>query len=234
MKTISEKGLSLIKRFEGCRLTAYDDLQPYTALKSDTKIKGVLTIGWGHTGGVYIGQTITQQQADSWLIKDLSRYVAYVNNPSYVPLVNNLNQNQFDALVSFCYNCGPENLRKLCSNRTLTEISVKIPEYNKAAGKELLGLSNRRAAEKLLFDTKPEAINVENDQINTLNQKVLTLENKVKSLENLMKEIPAPQWILEEFPDVEESLNNHIATYDFWRAALFTLRISKEILEKKA
>jgi GH24 family phage-related lysozyme (muramidase) len=234
MKTISETGLSLIKRFEGCRLIAYDDLQPHVLLMANSKIKGTLTIGWGHTGGVYIGQTITQEEADSWLIRDLSRYIAYVNNLFYVPVVSKLNQNQFDALVSFCYNCGPENLRKLCTSRTLSEISAKIPEYNKAAGKELLGLSNRRKAEKLLFDTKPEAINVDNDQINTLKQLVLTLENKVKSLENLMKEIPAPQWILEEFPDVEENLNNHVATYDFWRSALFTLRIAKEILEKKA
>lgn len=234
MKTISEKGLSLIKRFEGCRLLAYDDLQPHVLLMANSKIKGTLTIGWGHTGGVYIGQTITQEEADSWLIKDLSRYIAYVNNPFYVPLTSKLNQNQFDALVSFCYNCGPENLRKLCANRMLPEISVKILEYNKAAGKELLGLSNRRAAEKLLFDTKSEAVNVNNDEINTLKQKVLTLENKVKSLENLMKEIPAPQWILEEFPEVEDNLNNPLATYDFWRAALFTLRIVKEILEDNA
>jgi GH24 family phage-related lysozyme (muramidase) len=60
--TLSQNGINLIKSFEGCRLTAYVDTS------------GVLTIGYGHTGGVTKGQTITQAQADEILKKDLANY----------------------------------------------------------------------------------------------------------------------------------------------------------------
>lgn len=65
--------------------------------------------------------TITQAQADSFLVADLSKFEGYVN-----ALGKQLNQNQFDALVSFAYNCGAGNLRTLCANRTLPQIANKI------------------------------------------------------------------------------------------------------------
>ena len=130
----SEKGISLIKSFEGCRLTAY--LCP----------AGVWTIGYGHTAGVTQGQTITQAQADSFLKADLEKYEKYVNATGLV-----LNQNQFDALVSFTYNCGAGNLKKLIANRTLPEIAEAMLLYNKGGGKVLTGLVRRREAERKLF-----------------------------------------------------------------------------------
>lgn len=148
---ISKNGLALIKKFEGCRLTSYQDSV------------GVWTIGYGTTSAdkfitgtaITKGMTITQEKADSWLEKS-------VNN-KYAPKVAeynstyNWNQNQFDALVSFAYNIG--SIDGLVNNgkRTIAQISEKILEYNKAGGKVLAGLTNRRKAEKELFDTAVKA-----------------------------------------------------------------------------
>jgi GH24 family phage-related lysozyme (muramidase) len=141
---IGNSGLSLIKTFEGCRLTAYKAVST----------EEYYTIGWGHYGSdVYNGETITQSMADIMLITDLIKYENYVNNKAYVPV--ELNQNQFDALVSFCYNCGAGSLKQLCKNRTTSQISTSIYYYNKSsAGVTLQGLINRRVAEIKLFNTE--------------------------------------------------------------------------------
>ena len=133
---ISQVGIDLIKSFEGCVLTAY--LCP----------SNVWTIGYGHTTGVYQGQTITKVQAEQYLKEDIVRYENYVNNTGL-----SLNQNQFDALVSFTYNCGNGNLKKLIANRSLSEIAEAMLLYNKSNGKTLSGLVRRREAERKLFLT---------------------------------------------------------------------------------
>lgn len=133
MKT-SKKGIDLIKSFEGCRLTAY---------KCPA---GVWTIGYGHTEGVKEGQSITQEKADIYLTLDLEKYEGYVEATNL-----QLNQNQFDALVSFTYNCGHGNLKTLIKNRSLQQIAEALLLYNKANGKVLAGLTRRREAERELF-----------------------------------------------------------------------------------
>ena len=140
MKT-SSKGVSLIKSFEGCRLKAY---------KCPA---GVWSIGYGHTAGVKEGDIITQKQADEYLRNDLEKYEKAVLNYDGI---YHFNQNQFDALVSFTYNCGVGNLKNLTQSgkRTLAQISTKLPLYNKAGGVVLYGLQRRRAAERELFDTQ--------------------------------------------------------------------------------
>lgn len=140
-RKLSQTGLNLIKQFEGCRLTAY---------KCPA---GVWTIGYGHTAGVAAGQTITQAQAEAFLRQDCEKFERYVNNPTYVRITEQLNQNQFDALVSFAFNCGAGNLKKLCAGRNASQIANALPKYNKAAGKVLNGLVRRRAAEVALFNT---------------------------------------------------------------------------------
>lgn len=91
-RKISQAGIDLIKSFEGCRLVAYKPVATET----------FFTIGWGHYGpDVKAGMTITQERADSMFVADLSKYEAYVNDPKYVPVTAQLNQNQYDALVSF-------------------------------------------------------------------------------------------------------------------------------------
>ena len=96
--------------------------------------------------------TITQARADAYLQQDIAKFEGYVNNPTYVPITEQLNQNQFDALVSFAFNLGAGNLRKLCKGRTAAQIARTMPNYNKAAGKVLAGLRRRRAAEQALFN----------------------------------------------------------------------------------
>ena len=135
---ISENGLNLIKKFEGCRLEAYRDPA------------GVLTIGYGHTHGVQEGMRITQETADEYLRDDCAAAEKNVNG---FDAKYHWNQNQFDALVSFAFNLGSINQLTANGTRSIAEISAKIPEYCHAGGKKLNGLVRRRAAEKELFDT---------------------------------------------------------------------------------
>lgn len=139
-KRIGQAGLALIKQYEGCRLAAY------------RCAAGVWTIGYGHTAGVHSGMTITQAQADAYLQQDIAKFEGYVNNPAYIPITEQLNQNQFDALVSFAFNLGVGNLRKLCKGRTAAQIAQAMTQYCKANGKVLAGLRRRRAAEQALFN----------------------------------------------------------------------------------
>ncbi len=138
---ISEQGISLIKSFEGCRLAAYKAVST----------EKYYTIGWGHYGAdVKAGQTISQSEADALFLSDLQQFERYTNH--YTESLN-LNQNQFDALVSFCYNCGPGTLKKLVDGRTPEEIAGHITDqsYTKSGGKVLKALERRRQTEKELF-----------------------------------------------------------------------------------
>ena len=143
MKT-SDKGKDIIKKFEGCRLTAY---KPVASEK-------YYTIGWGHYGAdVTANMTISQEKADEFLTLDLEKFERAVSAASRGAGLT-LNQNQFDALVSFSYNCGEGNLKKLVSGRTIPEIAEAMLLYNKGADKKVLaGLVERRKLERELFLT---------------------------------------------------------------------------------
>ncbi len=134
MKT-GQAGITLIKQFEGCRLTAY---------KCPA---GVWTIGYGHTAGVKAGQTITQAQAENFLRADLEKYEKKVDKYSRY----SWNQNEFDALVSFAYNIGSIDQLTQHGVREKGDIPKYIMRYNRAGGKVLEGLTKRREAEKALF-----------------------------------------------------------------------------------
>jgi len=139
---ISNKGIELIKQFEGCRLKAYQDSV------------GVWTIGYGHTESVKEGMEISQHQADIMLGSDLVKYANYINE--YVTV--SLNPNQFDALTSWVYNLGPGNLKSSTMLKVLNEgnyddVPFQIKRWNKAGGKVLKGLVRRREAEAELFAT---------------------------------------------------------------------------------
>ena len=147
---IGEKGLNLIKSFEGCILQSYDDANDKIVNPGDT-VRGTLTIGWGHTEGVYKGQKITQDEANRILAEDMVRYA----NDAYRIICNanvpfELTQDMFDALVSFHYNCGC--LAQLLQNGTRDKQTVadKMLEYiNPPQFRE--GLLRRRTAERALF-----------------------------------------------------------------------------------
>ncbi|QOV56310.1 lysozyme (plasmid) [Serratia marcescens] len=136
----SEKGVALIKHFEGLRLRAYQ----CTA--------NVWTIGYGHTFGVRPGDVITPEQADMLLREDVSEAERAICRFVHVPLT----QYQFDALVSFTFNLGSENLRTSMLLRLLNAgdypgAAVQLLCWVNAGGKRLPGLERRREAEKNLF-----------------------------------------------------------------------------------
>jgi len=140
---ISVEGLSLIKKFEGCELEAYEDAV------------GVPTIAYGRTKNVNMGDTCTQEQAEEWLQEEMNEYEGYINDQVNVVL----EQNQFDALVSWVYNLGPSNLSsstmlKVLNEGKYNEVPAQIRRWNKAGGKVLEGLTRRREAEALLFQNK--------------------------------------------------------------------------------
>ena len=139
----SQEGLALIKRFEGCRLKAY------------RCSANVLTIGYGHTGGVKEDDAISQPEADELLKEDIAKFEKYVDDNVMVEL----NQSQFDALVAWTFNLGVGNLRestmlKKLNNEDYASVPSEMKRWNKAGGKTLDGLIRRRKAESLLFESK--------------------------------------------------------------------------------
>ena len=141
---LSPAGAALIQEFEGLYLNAYRD--PI----------GVLTIGWGHTNvdAPYFseGDRWTKNQCEAVFYTDMVKYEDAVKRAVTVKL----NQNQFDALVSFTYNCGEGNLKKSSLLRKVnqgdfTGAASQFILWNKAGGRVLNGLTRRRQAEAELF-----------------------------------------------------------------------------------
>lgn len=149
---IGEKGFELIKSFEGCYV-----------IRKDGKVEayldpvGVVTIGWGTTRSdlpdLSIDTVMTRQEVDNLFKKSLLKYEAYVDEIALSKFPD-LNQNQFDALTSYCYNRGPGGLRQLITNsRTLSEVAANIVVYWGSAQSVKNGLVRRRKAERALFLT---------------------------------------------------------------------------------
>jgi len=144
---ISKKGVDLIKSFEGLRL------KPYLCSAK------VPTIGYGNTfyeNGSKVtlkDEAITEARATELLEWSLKKFEQYVD--SYC--IDSINQNQFDALVSFCYNLGPANLKsstllkKVNKDPNDPTIRAEFMKWNKAGGRALVGLTRRREAEANLY-----------------------------------------------------------------------------------
>jgi lysozyme len=135
----SDKGLALTKSFEGLHLTAYQDCA------------GIWTIGYGHTGPtVSAGQTITITEA--FLRADLADAIACVNHA----VQSVISQNQFDAMVDFCFNAGRGNflqstlLRKV-NREDFPGAAAQFALWIHAGGEIMAGLVRRRKAEADLF-----------------------------------------------------------------------------------
>lgn len=136
------KEAELIKSFEGLELEAY--LCP----------ADIWTIGYGHTGNVKEGDSITKAEADELLDKDLQTFRNGVRRLVKVPL----NENQFGALVSFAYNLGLGSLQnstllKLLNAGDYDGAADQFLRWNKSKGKVLTGLVRRREAERAVFLT---------------------------------------------------------------------------------
>lgn len=139
----SQNCYNLIKEFEGCKLKAYPD--PGTGAEP-------ITIGVGHTGGITLGTVITQEQADEYLVSDVSHAANAVNQM----VDGNMTQGQFDALCSFAFNVGISNLKNstLLKNLKAGNIQGAANQFlvwNHANGNIMAGLTRRREAEKTLF-----------------------------------------------------------------------------------
>ena len=146
----SQGGIDLIKRFEGFRS------KPYKCSA------GVPTIGYGatfYTNGKRVTMAdpaISEEDALALLAEMLKKFEQYVD--SYC--IDTITQNQFDALVSFCYNLGPANLKastllkKVNLNPNDETIRAEFMKWNKAGGRALKGLTLRRTAEADLYFKK--------------------------------------------------------------------------------
>jgi lysozyme len=137
----SEPGKEFIKDFEGCKLEAYQCSG------------GVWTIGYGHTRHVQEGDKITSKEADAFLVKDIEMVEHHVNRLVNVHLLTN----EWDAVVSWCFNLGCGNLRASTMLRVINagdidKVSEQIVRWDKAGGKVVAGLTRRRKAEAQLFD----------------------------------------------------------------------------------
>ena len=141
---VSQKGIDLIKEFEGCKLKAYKDSV------------GVWTIGWGNTSHAKSGMTITQSQAEIFLNDDIKPIETLLNAMGI-----NYTQNQFDALVSWIYNLGSGNFRsstmyrKILAKADEVEITDQLVKWHNAGGRPLLGLKRRRVAEANMYLGRP-------------------------------------------------------------------------------
>ena len=143
MPQTNAAGLALIKSFEGCELTAYQD------------VAGIWTIGWGHTPS-HSGQTVTQAQADALLVADLHVAENVVN----ASVSRSCSPNQFAAMVSFEFNTGSltqSSVLRLFNAGDIPGAADAFLLWNKATvGGELVpvaGLTRRRGAERALFLT---------------------------------------------------------------------------------
>jgi lysozyme len=141
----SANGRKLIEQFEGLSLKAYDDGT------------GVWTIGYGHTSAaglpaVRSGMTITADEADAILSSDLAAVETDVNHH----VTAQINQNQFDALVSFDFNTGAldrSNVLRSVNVGQNAQVAADLMMWDHAGGRVMLGLERRRAAEGKLFNT---------------------------------------------------------------------------------
>jgi lysozyme len=139
---ISKQGIDLIKKYEGFKPYAY--LCP----------ANILTIGYGHTRGVRLGQTCTEEEAEQFLIEDLELAEAEVNK--VVDKVE-LTQGQFDSLVSFTFNLGAGNFKtstlrqKILNNPADPTIMDEFGKWVYVRGKVILGLQRRRLEESKLY-----------------------------------------------------------------------------------
>lgn len=146
--TTGEDGLRLIKSFEGCRLTAYQDGG------------GILTLGYGHTRNVQPGQTISQDQANEFLVEDLAMAETEVQTHIRV----GLSQTQFDALVSLTFNCGiaplTHHLGFYLNAGNYGKAADEFLRWDMCKGNVVPGLYDRRVAERNLFlkNTKDHSV----------------------------------------------------------------------------
>lgn len=162
---ISERGLNFVKGFESFVPFLYDDKKYMRRVKygynewTGGPLKGTLTIGYGHTADakakvdMSIGARLTEVEASKILDIDLDEVEDWVNKNVKVPI----SQGQFDALVSFGFNCGTGNLSKITrvlNTGDYTGARAKFDQFVYSRGEYMNGLQRRRDGEQELWDSK--------------------------------------------------------------------------------
>lgn len=140
--TYTDTNLTLTENFESCRLVAYQD------------IRGIYTIGYGHTLNVFPGMTCTEEQAKQWLAEDIHSAESCVNTNVRIEI----NQNEFNALVDFVFNAGNTAFKKstmlaLLNQGKIQEAAEEFDKWDHASGKVVAGLLRRREAETQEFQS---------------------------------------------------------------------------------
>ena len=150
---ISQKGLNLIKKYEGFIGQSYDDYDDHI-VGPGGNCRGTLTIGYGHVEGVYKGQTISEPEANELLKNDMVKYCNQVDNElSRINVPFTIDQGIYDVLTSFCYNCGSGSLRTLLADGTRDKQTVAdmLLEYRNKGSVWEQGLLRRRREEREMF-----------------------------------------------------------------------------------
>lgn len=224
---ISKLGLEIIKKYEGLQLKAYKALST----------EEYYTIGYGHYGAdVKEGMTITETQAEAYLKADCASAEKAVN-----AIGKGFNQNQFDALVSFTYNCGSGKLKTLCNNRTIEEIGEKIVFYNKANGKVLTGLVRRREEEQTLYKKVYSSMTVNDSKGKEVQEMIVInayskakdgntkLSQNFKVKEFACKDGSDPIFIAPELVKILQSIRTHFGKTVTINSAYRTANYNKKV-----
>ena len=153
-----QEAIELVKSFESCRLSAYQDST------------GIWTLGWGRARDIQPGEACSQAQADAWLMSDLDDFEAIVLKAVSTPEhgANVMNDNQLGAVTSFVFNVGLgkegvkdgflclksggiSTLLRLLREQDWEGAALEFPKWSKAGGLPVPGLLRRRLAEQVLF-----------------------------------------------------------------------------------
>lgn len=209
---ISDEGLRLIKSFEG-----YHTKQPNGSCKAYLCPANVWTCGWGATVGVGPHTHWTEVEAENRLQEELVKFEAAVLKHAKVPL----NQNQFDALVSFAYNCGEgalqrSSLLKRVNKSQFIDASKEFQKWNQGGGRVLKGLVARRAREAALFlkpVDEPEAPVMAQAVEPSVKPSRSAVATAAAVAATAAQTVPLP-----ELPSVPVELTNSIANAESWQA----------------
>jgi len=155
MRPVPQVAIDFVKREEACVLRVYDDARPNHILAPGDTALGTLTAGYGHTGGLSLGQDVTQAYADMWLEDDLAIAAGRLSGV-IDEVVYSLTNNQYAALLSFVFNLGANpgwTIWKRLKAKEFDQVPLEMMKFVNAGGKKLDGLVKRRADEVVLWGT---------------------------------------------------------------------------------
>jgi lysozyme len=161
MRPIPKEAEAFIKKHERLVLRVYDDKHPKRILQPGDEVEGVLTAGWGHTGGLEIGQKVTRAQAQAWFDSDVpDKAIRPLYAKLGAELIDELTDGQYGALISFVFNLGTGDPRKRewtiwkrLRARQFDQVPVEMMKFVNWDGKKSQGLVKRRTAEVALWSS---------------------------------------------------------------------------------